>query len=85
MLYGGEDEYPKWMQHSLATVSLEAVNSNEKDMDGQPEFGEGSEIVCLISTYKSRSGIVFGCNFFVFRKHDDPQSDTFRLMVYKGP
>ncbi|KAF5204355.1 O-fucosyltransferase family protein [Thalictrum thalictroides] len=50
VLYGGEDECPKWMQHGLATVSLEAVNSNEKtdhdtfedekDMDGQLEFDD---------------------------------------------
>ncbi|KAF9614872.1 hypothetical protein IFM89_020969 [Coptis chinensis] len=50
VLYGGEDECPKWMQHGLATVSLEAVRSKEGtdsepsedeiDFDGQTEFDD---------------------------------------------
>lgn len=50
VLYGGEDECPKWMQNVLPTVSLESVSQklesdsdtseDEVDSDEQPEFDD---------------------------------------------
>ncbi|KAL5727812.1 Protein EMBRYO SAC DEVELOPMENT ARREST 30 [Ranunculus cassubicifolius] len=50
VLYGGEDECPEWMQHGLATVSLESVKEGSSgdidtaeedvELDEQPEFDD---------------------------------------------
>ncbi|XP_042515070.1 protein EMBRYO SAC DEVELOPMENT ARREST 30 [Macadamia integrifolia] len=44
LLYGGEDECPKWMEHGLATVSLKAGSAQESKVDEKDSTEDDTDL-----------------------------------------